>query len=206
MNFQCHWDATVVSSTAIDVIVLLSIIVMFALYAIRHYRNEEKLRSKAYWLGAVIFVIVLVFPALFCPLNVSLQNESISIHRIKGDIVIPLDDIMEIRMVNGSDTKNGTRNFGSGGSFGYLGKFSSPKLGNYQMYATDASKMILVKNKKEEYIIFSCDKPEELIGMVKQSVGDYAKAFRVQTKNGKNYVFSCENRDLVINTIKKQIQ
>jgi hypothetical protein len=74
--------------------------------------------------------------------------------------------IEEIRRCKDSDTKGGRGEFGSGGAFGYLGKFSSSKLGNYQMYATDASKRVLIKNKKGEYLIFSCDKPEEVVEKV----------------------------------------
>jgi hypothetical protein len=169
MNFQCTWDTAVITSTTIAVITILGVIVMFALYAIHYRKEEEKFRSMLYWLGTIIFAVVLVFPALFCPLSVSVKNESISIHQIKGNIVIPFDDITEIRIFHDSDTKNGRRDFGSGGAFGYLGKFSSPKLGNYRMYATDASKRILVRNKKDEYLIFSCDKPDELIEMVNAS-------------------------------------
>lgn len=166
MNFQCSWDATVTSTTTINFVSMLVVIIIAIFFAIRYWKREKKLHSLGCWLVVIISIILLVFPALFCPLSVSVENESISIHRIKGDIVIPFDDITEIRMVNDSDTENGTRNFGSGGDYGYLGKFSSPQLGDYQMYATDASKKILVKNNKGESIIFSCDRPDELIRIV----------------------------------------
>jgi hypothetical protein len=166
MNFQCPWDTTVISITAIDFVVVLLVIIIFLVKMIRYKRNGEKLYAWGCLLGSVLLIIVLFFPALYTPTSVSVKNETIRIHRMKGDIVIPFDEIAEIRRVNNSDTKNGRREFGSGGHFGYLGKFSSPQLGKYQMYATNASKRILVKNKKGEPLIFSCDRPDELMSLL----------------------------------------
>ncbi|MDR2056874.1 MAG: PH domain-containing protein [Dysgonamonadaceae bacterium] len=166
MNFQCSWDSTVISITAITSVVVLSVAIMFLVKMVHYKRNEEKLYAGGCLLGAVLSIIALSFPALYTPLSVSVKDKTIQIHRIVGNIVIPFNEIAEIRRTDASDTKNSTRKFGSGGDFGYLGKFSSSQLGNYQMYATDASKRILVKNNKGECLIFSCDRPEELLKMV----------------------------------------
>jgi hypothetical protein len=169
MNFQCTWDSTVITSTVTALIILLLVGVMLFIKAAHYRKNEEKLYAWGCLLGVGLCIVVLFFPALYTPLNVSVKDESIQIHRIKSDIIIPFKDIAEIRRCIDSDTKNAIRAFGSGGAYGYLGKFRSPELGNYQMYATDASKKILVENEQGEYLIFSCDKPDELIGIVNES-------------------------------------
>ncbi|MDR1436620.1 MAG: PH domain-containing protein, partial [Candidatus Symbiothrix sp.] len=93
------------------------------------------------------------------------DKNSVQIHQIKGGIAIPLEAIKEIRLCDDSDTKASIRKFGSGGAFGYLGKFENEQSGNYQMYVTDASKEVIVKT-ADNVIVFSCEKPEELIRCV----------------------------------------
>ncbi|MDR0541013.1 MAG: PH domain-containing protein [Dysgonamonadaceae bacterium] len=67
------------------------------------------------------------------------------------------------------------RVFGSGGAFGYLGKFNNTELGDCQMYVTDASKKVLIKTSNET-LVFSCDKPDEFIHFLrKQKTRNYQK-------------------------------
>jgi hypothetical protein len=116
-------------------------------------------------LGILLGVGVLIFMALDCPLKVSVKNESITIHQMKNNLIIPIETIEEIRLCDNSDTQNSRRTFGSGGAFGYLGKFSNLQLGDYKMYVTDVSKEILV-NTNGNIIIFSCNQPEKLVQLV----------------------------------------
>jgi sugar phosphate permease len=165
MNFHCSWDTNVTLITLLFAAILLGVVVM--LYFIqRRYSKEKRMLQVCIFLLGILFCIgVLIFSALECPFKVSVEKGNISIHRMIGNIIIPVQTIEEIRLCNYFDTEASVRTFGSGGAFGYLGKFRNTQLGDYQMYITDSSKKILVKTKDETFV-FSCDKPEELIRAV----------------------------------------
>jgi hypothetical protein len=132
----------------------------------RYYQREGRRLPVIFTgIGILFFIAIIIWSALPAPLNVSIKNESIHIHRLKGDIVIPIEKIVEIDRADDSDTKNSTRKFGSGGAFGYLGKFRNAQLGNYQMYVTNASQGVIVKT-TDETLVFSCDKPDEIVNYI----------------------------------------
>lgn len=163
MNFQCSWDGTVIGIT-ISVSILLLAIFIACFFVVR---KHEKPKYQMIIL-IIVFVGVLAcitVSGLYTPLNVSIQNQSISIHQLKGNTVIPITDIKEIRRCTEFDTKNSTKVFGDDGFFGNLGIFNNSQLGKYTIYVTNHSNRILVKTNTET-IIFSCDNPDELINIV----------------------------------------
>jgi hypothetical protein len=93
-------------------------------------------------------------------LSISVKDESIYINQLKGNIVIPIKDIKEIRRCTKLDTENSVRKFGSGGFWGYIGIFENTQLGKYQMYVTNYSNTILIKTDKGIFVI-SCNKPDD---------------------------------------------
>ncbi|MDR0506243.1 MAG: PH domain-containing protein [Dysgonamonadaceae bacterium] len=162
MNFHCSWDTNVTLITLLFTAILLGVAVMLY-FKLRRYRQEKRMLPVCMLLLGILFCIgILIFSALECPFRVSVEKEGIAIHRMIGNIIIPVQTIEEIRLCNDSDTGSSVRTFGSGGAFGYLGKFRNTQLGDYQMYVTDSSKKIIVKTKDKTFV-FSCDKPEELI-------------------------------------------
>jgi hypothetical protein len=165
MNIHCSWDTTVISITIVSVLILLGAILMLAV-KMRYYKRENRKFPVVFTgIGILVFTAVILGSALFVPINVSVDNEKLHIHRLKGDIVIPIEKIEEIRRADDSDTKNSTRTFGSGGAFGYLGKFRNANLGNYQMYVTNTSQGVIVKT-NDETLVFSCDRPDEIINYI----------------------------------------
>jgi hypothetical protein len=165
MNFHCPWDTTVISLTLVYLLVLLGVIIMLVVKMKYYKREDMKLPAVFTGIGILFFIAVIIGSALHAPLSVSVKNESIYIHRLKGDIVIPIEKIEEIGRAENSDTKNSIRTFGSGGAFGYLGKFKNAKLGNYLMYVTDSSQGVIVKTDTET-LVFSCDQPDEIINYI----------------------------------------
>jgi hypothetical protein len=165
MIFNCPWDTSVIFTTSISFVIILAVAI--ALFVkMMHYKKAKKSLTAAFCLlGALFFICIEIISATFCPRSISIENEAIYIHRIKGDVVIPLETIEVIRRGNDLDTKNAKRVFGSGGAWGYLGKFRSAQLGDYQMYVTDSSQKILVKTTAGT-LIFSCDKPDEFVNCI----------------------------------------
>jgi hypothetical protein len=110
------------------------------------------------FLPLIAFGIVL----LYTPLKVSVKENGISIKQMKGEISISYSTINEIRRFDKCENSDCTRKFASGGVFGYLGYFENSKLGNFQMYATDLSKLVLIKTDNVAYVI-SCKHPDLFI-------------------------------------------
>ncbi|GHT75487.1 hypothetical protein AGMMS50262_10940 [Bacteroidia bacterium] len=105
------------------------------------------------------------------PQQIIMRKDGIFVDQVKFGFLIPYNEISEIRKYTKDDSKNTIRIFGSGGLFGYIGKFKNPQIGNIQMYATDSSNRILIqtKDKNTNYII-SCAESDVLIEKVKKNL------------------------------------
>jgi hypothetical protein len=167
MIYHCPWDTKVLTITVLTTIVVVAVAICLSFKA-KYYRKERETWSAFGYLASTLFCLgLLIFMAWDCPSRVSVEKEAITIHLVNRDIVIPLDEIEEIRLYHASGTYN-LRIFGSGGAFGYLGKFNNVELGDYQMYVTDSSRKILVKT-ADKTLVFSCDNPDELVDYVHSS-------------------------------------
>ena len=100
------------------------------------------------------------------PIRLTIENDKIILYRLFGAINIPIKDIIEIKAIPKSETAFSIRIFGSGGLFGYLGRFKNPKLGSYTMYATNMNKLIFIRTSRKKYV-FSCKNKDEFIESVK---------------------------------------
>ena len=169
MIFNCSWDTTVSLITCGYLFILLIVIVGLAIPLVCHIKAKQILSVTLLVLGILLVVGVLLVPAIATPCRVSVENKTLTIHRVQKNIVISIENIEEIRLCNDTDTHKSKRTFGSGGAFGYLGKFSNKQLGDYLMYVTDRSQRILLKS-DDKFLIFSCDHPEQLVDLIKQQI------------------------------------
>ncbi|MDR0547731.1 MAG: PH domain-containing protein [Dysgonamonadaceae bacterium] len=167
MIFSCPWDTKVALITIAYSAVLLLVIIGLLIPLIRYIKVKRILPVALLSLGILLFTGILVISAIDCPMKVSIETELLTIHRIQGNIVIPIESIEEIRLCENVDTRDSKRILGSGGAFGYLGKFRNVPLGDYLMYVTNVSQKILVKT-NGKYIVFSCDEPARLVETIKQ--------------------------------------
>ena len=94
------------------------------------------------------------------PIRLTIGNDKIILHRLFGAINIPIKDIIEIKAIPNSETAFSIRIFGSGGLFGYLGKFKNT------MYATNLNELVLIRTNSKKYV-FSCKNRDEFIESVK---------------------------------------
>lgn len=138
---------------------LSSIVMILPFITIGRYFN-----ATHYWLVLLAPVlIVLAFTAclLWRPTGYTLGAEGLEVHRLIGDLKYPLVAIEDIDNVDLKDLGFGLRTFGSGGYFGYFGRFWYKKLGHISMYATDKEKLLLVvleqEATKKKYLVISPD-------------------------------------------------
>ena len=105
------------------------------------------------------------------PIRLKANDEKIKVVRLFGSLKVPLNEVVEIRRISYSDIDNSISTFGSGGLFGYLGRFKNNRLGNYTMYATELNNLILIRTNNKKYV-FSCSRSKEFVDYVNTASPD----------------------------------
>jgi len=154
-----HWSSEVLIITIVTVLVLVLACIHLEL---------KKWPETVLWLKYTLMLVMLATIVIgigHMPLRLKADDKTVSVKRAFGSIVIPQSQIVEIRQIAKSDITGSIRTFGSGGLFGYLGRFKSDRLGSYTMYATDMKHLILIRTNEKNYV-FNCSRSNELIEMV----------------------------------------
>lgn len=160
ISFTCPWSLGVTVITTITIIILV---------ASTYFIWTDDFPSSMLWLKytlIVVFIATIIGGLGYMPIRLTIENDKIILHRLFGVINIHIKDIVEIRAIPNSETAFTIRTFGSGGLFGYLGKFKNPKLGSYTMYATNLNELVLIRTNSKKYV-FSCKNRDEFIESVK---------------------------------------
>ena len=160
ISFPCTWSMGVTPITAITITILV---------ASTYFIWTHDFPSSMLWLKytlIVVFIATIIGGLGYMPIRLTIGNDKIILHRLFGAINIPIKDIIAIKAIPNSETAFSIRIFGSGGLFGYLGKFKNKILGNYTMYATNVNELILIRTDRKTYV-FSCKNRDEFIESVK---------------------------------------
>ncbi|HTO16307.1 MAG TPA: PH domain-containing protein [Edaphocola sp.] len=104
---------------------------------------------------------ILVF--LWKPQYYLLIDNRLEIQRPIGKIIIPMNDILQFEQLSESVMKKSVRAFGSGGFFGYFGKFKNNQLGVMNWYATQRKNIVLIHLLKNKKILLT---PDDLTGFL----------------------------------------
>lgn len=156
ISFTCPWSLGVTVITTIIIIILV---------ASTYFIWTDDFPSSMLWLKytlIVVFIATIIGGLGYMPIRLTIENDKIILRRLFGTINIPIKDIIEIKAIENSETAFSIRTFGSGGLFGYLGKFKNKKLGSYTMYATNVNELILIRTDRKTYV-FSCKNRDEFI-------------------------------------------
>jgi hypothetical protein len=107
-------------------------------------------------LGLIAFIITYFIH----PTGYSLQDNEFCVHRPIGKIRFRYDTIEYVERITDSDLAGSWRVFGSGGLFGYFGKFRNNPLGNYTLYGANNNNYVLVSFKNtHKKIVLTPDDP-----------------------------------------------
>ncbi|MDN0053331.1 PH domain-containing protein [Bacteroides caecigallinarum] len=159
-SFPCPWSLAVT---------ILTVMIVIILVASTYFVWTDDFPSSMLWLKytlIIVFIATVIGGLGFMPIRLTLRNDKITLQRLFGAINIPIKDIIAIKAIPNSETAFSIRIFGSGGLFGYLGKFKNPKLGSYTMYATNLNELVLIRTNSKKYV-FSCKGRDEFIESVK---------------------------------------
>ena len=132
------------------------------------YLESLNCPTSMLWLNYLILLIIIatfIVGVGYMPIRLKANDEKIKVVRLFGSLKVPLNEVVEIRRISYSDIDNSISTFGSGGLFGYLGRFKNNRLGNYTMYATELNNLILIRTNNKKYV-FSCSCSKEFVDYV----------------------------------------
>lgn len=169
MIIPFHWSLQVIIISIITLLVISGGIVYILL---------DKLPPWGWLLKAAI-ILPIIFAVVYCiyltPLKLILDDSHITIKKVIGCDTINTEEIISIEEMPASLVKNSIRVVGSGGLFGYLGKFKNSIIGRYRMYATEIDNLVMIRT-ADEITVVSCSSREEFIKAVKRRIENPAPA------------------------------
>ena len=158
------------NDTIVTTIIYAIIIIASLLYLYKEYIDTDSLLKR---IGAVAIAIFLVVANIYLtsmtPLYVRYNQTEICIKNIIGRKIIPYSEIISIECIEPATISRSTRRMASDGAGGYVGLFNNKTLGNYYMYATQRSELVLVTT-NDKKVVFNCSKRDNLVDYVKEKI------------------------------------
>ena len=158
------------NDTIVTTIIYAIIIIASLLYLYKEYIDTD---SRFKRIGAVAIAIFLVVANIYLtsmtPLYVKYNQREICIKNIIGRKIIPYSEIISIECIEPATISRSTRRMASDGAGGYVGLFNNKTIGNYYMYATQRSELVLVTT-NDKKVVFNCSKRDNLVDYVKEKI------------------------------------
>ena len=146
----------------------VTIVTLVVLAGAGFYLESLQWPRSMLWLKYLLTIILLttvIAGVGYMPMRLKANDEKVTVRRLFGSLEIPLNEVIDTRRIFKSEIDGSIRTFGSGGLFGYLGRFKNDRLGNYTMYATELNNLILVRTNNKKYV-FNCSCPQEFVEFV----------------------------------------
>ncbi|CAL1517172.1 PH domain-containing protein [Chitinophaga sp. MM2321] len=107
---------------------------------------------------AILVLFIAIFITWgFSPRYYQITHDGILIRRPFSNIFLPFEDMKAADIIDNTTLRGSIRLFGSGGLFGYLGIYKSAYMGNYQMWCTNRSSLVLIVCNYKKIIISPSD-------------------------------------------------
>ncbi|HUP05054.1 MAG TPA: PH domain-containing protein [Bryobacteraceae bacterium] len=127
------------------------------------------------WPVALLGILLVLFTYLYSPRGYVVAEGRITVRRVVGAAVVPLDGLIEARPAASDDLDGCIRLWGNGGMFGYYGLFRTARLGACRWYVTDRSKVVVAITDRKTSL-FSPDDPEAFLAAIGARPGSAAPA------------------------------
>ena len=141
--FTAPWDQKLTLATIASATILLlgaALAVWVALTVV----SSGAGRAALLFVG-LLSLVALTGSAFMAPRGYSIADGRLTILRLVRPVQIPLASIRTVEPLSAERLAGSLRTFGSGGLFGYYGRFRNAGLGNYRMYATRGDGFVLVR-------------------------------------------------------------
>ena len=158
------------NDTIVTTIIYAIIIIASLLYLYNEYTNTDSRLKKIGAIAIAIFLVVAdIYLTSMTPLYVKYSESEICIKNIIGRKVIPYTKITAIECIEPTTISRSTRRMASDGAGGYVGLFNNKTLGDYYMYATQRSELVMITT-IDKKVIFNCSKRNDLVEYVKEKI------------------------------------
>ena len=160
ISIPVRWSTAILATTVVTVLVIAgSGLYLWTL-------DWPQMMVWLKYLLTVVFVLTIVICAGYTPVRLKANSEKITVTRLFKPIEIPICGIKEMKRIGKSDISDSIRTFGSGGLFGYIGRFKNSRLGHYRMYATELKNLLFIRTDDNKRYVFSCVRSEEFVAYV----------------------------------------
>ena len=111
-------------------------------------------------------------PLVLAPLRLIVSEKSLKVRRLVGTFSIDISDIKSIRIINEDEFffDRLTRTCGSGGLYGFFGRFRHDKYGKIRMFVTRKEQCFLIKLKNGKVVAISSPKRESIVEVINKTI------------------------------------
>jgi hypothetical protein len=148
---------------------IVTFAVLLVLVGAEYYIIQSLIQSMD-WLMLIIAIIipgVALYFSFEAPLSIGLTESFLVLHKLNGKLIIDYDQIAYAEIYKPDISE--IRLMGSGGVFGYIGKFSNATIGKYQSYVGDYAQSFLIQTKDDKKYVFSCENRDLVISTIKKN-------------------------------------
>ena len=157
MVFKSSLDKTSKAIT-IGVILLLIVVSLFISYP---FSDIENLTTSLF--SGLLFMVITIVAYAFSTKSIELNQNDLYVKRPFDKVVILLSDIIKIEKIDYKDLSFAMRKFGSGGLFGYFGKFWNKQQGSMTWYVTNMKNPVMIETKNGKKIVLTPDDREQFL-------------------------------------------
>jgi hypothetical protein len=165
--FAAPWDQRLTAITIVAGSLMLGATAFVAWLAIARVTSGPV--RAALLASAVIPLAALVLGALMGPRGYAIRGDTLTIERWIGPIEIPLASIRAVELLPADRLEGSLRTLGSGGYFGYYGRFRNELLGGYRLYATRGEGYVLVR--ADRPYVLTPDSPDRFVEALNRGRG-----------------------------------
>lgn len=167
MRFPASWDRTLWITTGVATGALLGALAAVAVVLLRVLPASTPGAMAAAGLVLGLLVATLGVAWGLAPRAFAIEGRALRIERPLSAIEVPLGSIRAASAVPDESFRRAIRVAGSGGLFGYYGRFWSRPLGAFRLYATRRTGLVLVDTAGERFVL-SPDHPERFLEVLRQ--------------------------------------
>ncbi|MUL34880.1 PH domain-containing protein [Gloeocapsopsis dulcis] len=155
--FKAPWTISLIAITTVVSVLLLGIVLVGLLTGPRY---------DIAWIVAMVVIplVILLTSVFFSIRGYAIADKTLYVQRIGWNTKIDLENLMTAD-VDPQAMRNSLRKWGNGGLFSFSGKFYNRKLGNYEAYATDPHKAVVLKL-RDRTIVVTPEYPERFVTQV----------------------------------------
>lgn len=159
-NFSCSIDK---SSKIISGLLILFAVIFSLIPWIQNLEDKPELAKIVFPAIGFGLLILCGVCYLYSPASYSISEEGIKVERRAGTLVIPANEIKNVRLPNDKELNFPIRTFGNGGLFGYTGRYYTKHIGSMMWQCTRRDRQIIIERHNKLPLVISPDEPAKFV-------------------------------------------